>query len=230
MLQSLIDNLRRGRWLQACLTLGLAASAAHANLVTSIPGGTVITMPSLNYFGPGPQAFGSGITWTSTNASNQGGSVFGYTGGYGFAGNGFWDGAVGPMAGLNDSTLTTGISDTMTFSFATPVEAVGGFLNYAPGYGTPTIAVYDPTNTLIESATLSFLTSGGADQGQFLGFQETTANIGSFTLTDAYVSITDLTVGGLNPVPEPAAFIPLAALLGVLAFGLVRRHRVRVQA
>ena len=37
------------------LGLGLAAHPAVATVVTSIPGGTVISMPAVNYFGPGPE-------------------------------------------------------------------------------------------------------------------------------------------------------------------------------
>src|SRR5262252_524904 len=79
---------------------------AGATVVTSIPGGTAIPMPAINFFGSGPQVFGTTnlVTWTSTNATHQGGSVFGYTGVYSYLGNGFWTGALGPMAGLNDST------------------------------------------------------------------------------------------------------------------------------
>ena len=48
-------------------------------------------MPVVNYFGPGPQTYAN-HTWTSTNATYQGGSVFGYVGGYGFGSNGYWNG------------------------------------------------------------------------------------------------------------------------------------------
>ena len=72
-------------------------------------------------------------------------SLFGaHSDSYGFGTNGQWTGALGPMAGLNDATDYFTVTDTMTFAFATPVSAVGGFLNYTPGFSTPTtIAVYD---------------------------------------------------------------------------------------
>ena len=94
---------------------------AGASVVTSIPGGTVIPMPAVDYFGPGPQTFGPGsfaVTWSSTNAFNGGGAAFGYAGTYGpysFVSNGQWTGAMGPMAGLNDSTDFYGSTDIDDF-------------------------------------------------------------------------------------------------------------------
>ena len=43
-----------------------------------------------------------GITWSSTNAFNQGGSVFGLHRlyGYSFLANGILDAGIGPMAGV----------------------------------------------------------------------------------------------------------------------------------
>ena len=74
-------------------------------------------MPAVNYFGPGPQTFGPGITWSSTNAFNGGGAVFGFTPGMSLHTTASWETAVGlerlgPMAGLNDSTDDYGVTDT----------------------------------------------------------------------------------------------------------------------
>jgi len=213
--------------LAAVLAAGLTAHPATASVVTSLPGGTVVPMPATNAFGPGPEVFGPGITWSSTNASNQGGSVFGYTGGYGFLGNGFWTGGLGPMAGLNDSTDAYGVTDTMTFAFSTPKSAVGGFLNYVPFSSNPTtIAVYDSGHNLIESFNLTFLTGGGPDTGEFFGFQESTSDISYFTLTDNYVGLTNLTYLESPAVPEPSSIMLLGlGLAGIGAIGWLKKRQ-----
>jgi hypothetical protein len=210
--------------LAVCITV----IPAMADPVTSLPGGTVASMPVLNYFGPGPQAFGPGITWSSTNATRQSGSVFGYTLGYGFGGNGLWDSNIGPMAGLNDSFAAYGFTDTMTFAFSTPVAGVGGFLNYVPGGQTPTvITAYDSGMNLLESYSLTFLTGGGNNTGEFHGFLRTSPDISYFTLTDNYVGITDLTItGSYTPViPEPGTILLLGTGLAAIGLAAWRRKR-----
>lgn len=191
--------------------LALFVVQAAATVITTVPVSARITIPALNYFGSGPQ-MGLGpvaYTWTSTNAFNDGGSVFGFTFPYGFGDNGSWDGSLGPMAGVNNSFDYSGITDTMTFQFATPIQVVGGFFNYVPGGSTPTtIAVYDTNNVLIESYDLTFFTGPGVNLGEWLGFQETTP-IGYFTMSDNFIAIA-------SPTPEPSTL----AFLGTGALGL----------
>jgi len=208
----------------------ILAVHAGASLVTSLPGGTVVPMPvidcsSPNFacFGPGPFTFGPGITWSSTNDSFMGGSLFGYDGSslgrpYSFFPNGNWTSASGPMALLNDSTDLFGSTDTMTFAFTTPVTAVGGFLNYVPSPNTPTIiAVYDASGNLLESFNLTFVTGGADDTGKFYGFQESSPVISYFTLTDNYVGITNLTIAS---TPEPATWLLCGSgLVGLIGYG-----------
>lgn len=172
-------------------TLGIAQAII---IVDSLPGGTISPMPNIDFFGSGPQFFGEGVTWSSEYTD----SVFGYDNGYGFSSNGYWgEGLI--MAGTNNST------STMTFTFATPVTGVGGLINYAPGYGSPVIAAYDSTSTLLETTTLSFSTGGGNNSGVFYGFLETTAQIKYFTLSGAYIGIANLTTTEASPVPEPVS-------------------------
>jgi hypothetical protein len=203
----------------------LAVSQAGAAVVFSLPSSAYIQMPTANYFGGGPES-GVGYTWSSTNDGIlccQGGSVFGYTGGYGFGNNGVWTGSLGPMAGVNDSFDVYGVTDTMTFAFTTPVSIIGGFLNYVPGGSTPTtIAVYDSGMNLIESYNLTFLTGQVTDAGQTLGFQEATADISYFTMTGNYIGIVSVT-GTETLVPEPGSMMLLGSGI-LLAIGLGRRR------
>jgi hypothetical protein len=187
----------------------VAPVPSRAELVNAIPGGEVIPMPGITYFGNGPQTFGPGVTWTSTSSF----AVFGHArGGYQFNENGIWfAGVVEPWAAINNAGLIPGTSEiySMTFSFSTPVSAVGGFINYAlmgNTYASPVIAVYDVHNNLIESAVINFNLGGVNNSGIFYGFQEIAPIIGSFKLSDSYIGLTNLTIksgpGTCEPPPS----------------------------
>lgn len=188
----------------------LSCVSASANVVTALPGGTVLSMPGNSQFSAGPIQLAPGVTWSSQSGS----SVYGYNGGYGFAGNGSWNGM--DMMGSNSG------SAVMTLTFAAPVAGIGAFFNYAPGYGTPVIAAYDVNNQLIESLTLSFGANAN-NGGQFEGFLENTANIKSFRMSGAYIGATNVTVQRGAAVPEPATLALFS--LGLLGLGALRRQR-----
>ena len=183
--------------------ISMLSGNVSATLITSLPDGTIAPMPLVTYYGQGPQIVSPTITWTAdTNSS------FGFPG-FGFGSNGIWTGALGPDAGLNSS------SGSMKFSFNDPVSAVGGLLNYSPGNGIATIFIFDITDSLLESYILSFVTTQN-DTGFFFGFRQSTANIGSFRLSNSFIGITGLTV--VHNAPEPASIALVgAALLGMAA-------------
>jgi PEP-CTERM motif len=209
---------------------GGSSSYAQAGLVTTSAGFgppvEVVDFSQFNggfTFGPGPQQIGGlvgeDIVWTSTNASNNGGAVIG-NGSYGLGDNGFWDGAFS-YTGLNDSSVSDSVTDTMTYQFNTaPVAAVGGFINYAPNFGDVTITALDSNGNVLESYDLSLLapinTPGQTDGGAFRGIMRPTADIAALTVSDGFVVLTDLTFShNATAVPEPASLTLLC--LGTLS-------------
>lgn len=150
--------------------------------------------------------------------------MLGYNGGYSFIDNGFTDET---LVGLNSTSDIYGVSDTMSFSFAAPVSAVGAVLNWAPNVAPVTISAYDVGGSLLESFTLSAGLENLAAPNSFYGFQRSSADIASFRLTDGYVAA----IGGLSvsgAVPEPATWAMM--ILGFGAVGGAMRRRQSVAA
>ena len=211
----------------AAATTTFAAFGANAALETSSHA-AYIPFATDNYFGTGPVTVAPGVTWTSTNAFNQGGAVYGYDGGYGFGVNGY---DFETLAGINDSSDVYGVVDSMTFSFATPVSSVGGFINWVPNALPVTIAAYDASNNLLESFTLSAGDVNLVTPNSFYGFLDGTADISSFVLTDGYVGVMSGLNGGTitgGGVPEPATWALM--LVGVAGLGAGLRARRRTSA
>lgn len=189
----------------------LFSSSANATPVTALADGTLVSLPAVNAFTGGPVTVSPDITWSSNNTS----SVYGYNSGYGFGSNGVWNGLT--MVGSNSPTAI------MTFTFANAVQGFGGFLNYAPGSGSPAvISTFDVNHNLIESTILSFQTGGATNSGQFHGFLDSVADIASFQMTGSYIGGTNFVVQAAA-VPEPLTL----ALLGIGLFGMmsVRRRK-----
>jgi hypothetical protein len=205
--------------LAAASGVALAASSASAAVIYS-PEAAYVPFPVVNATGAGPESLTSNITWTSTNASNQGGSVYGWNQGYSFLGNSNYSFGTWTVVGLNDSSGYYGVVDSMTFNFATPVKTIGAVLNWVTSQAPVTIAAYNSDGGLLDTLTLSANGVNLETPDRFYGFAEDTADISKFVLTDGYVAA----IGGLNGVPEPAAWALM--LVGFAGLGAaLRTHR-----
>jgi len=193
----------------------LGSSAANAIVVTSIPGAAVQTMPASDMFSSGPITFGDGVTWSASTPY----AVFGWTNGYGFSSNGVWFGAP-PMAGTNMA------SGTMTFTLPGVTDAIGGVLNWSNDsssyYPDASMSVYDSSNNLLETYSLTVAGVNVAAPDSFYGFYRPQDDIHSFVLTDAYIGLRSLTFG-VPAVPEPATWALM--LLGFGGIGLAMRRQ-----
>jgi hypothetical protein len=201
----------------------VAASAAHAVPVVALAGSTTYAIPAVNFFSNGPFDIAPGITWSANGVARP--AVFGYTGGYGFAANGEWDGL--SMIGTDGETAG------MRIDFAAPVAGVGAYMNYAPQQGDPAvISIFDSTDTLLESYTLSFLvdtSQAGINLGEFHGFLQSTNNISYMTLSGSYLGAANLETVSVGAIPEPETYALMMAGLGLLTF-VARKRKQKIGA
>jgi len=199
--------------------------------------------PTGNSFGAGPQAVGAStgesIVFTSSNADTDGGAVISAAAPpdddseaeasrhYGLANNGTWETPFS-WAGVNSE------SDYIEFRFDSGmVSAVGTFMNYAPGFGTPRIAAYGNQGQLLESYNLEtaapISTPDQSNGGDFRGILRHALDIRSLRLTGAYAVANTITFSrSVTPEPLPSPSVPgplpLVGLAG--AWGWARRlHR-----
>jgi hypothetical protein len=195
----------------------LSTLPLSAALLTSAPvGGSTTTLAGGGSCFSGPSAgVVSGFSLTATNDA-----CYNYSGGWGLDSNGNWG-----MSLIGDNSGST----LFTIDLGGLFGAVGGFLNYAPGYGTPVITALAADGvTVLESYDLSvsapISTPSGFDQGAFRGISRPTAEIAYLQFGGSYTALHDLTLVEGSTVPEPATtFLVLAG--SALAFLGKRRLR-----
>jgi hypothetical protein len=196
------------------LALSVGAASSQAAVVTSLPSGTALVIPSVNQLGfTGPAIVASGVTYTSTQPS-----AYGYTDYYGFSSNGWWTGT--SMIGLDDAT------GYFTLSFANGISGFLGELNWSTGAGgDASIQIFDSSNNLLESLTLE---SDGINlvAPGYYGFSRATADIASVRFNEEYIGVRNiLTSQASSVVPEPASYALVA--LGLAGFAIARRKTAK---
>ena len=137
---------------------------------------------------------GESITWTASSPE----SLIGISTSYGFSANGVWDNKRGGITGTN------ALDSSMTYTFNTgPVSAVGGFMNYVPGFADVTITALGLGGVVLQTYDVSALapisTPGGVDAGAFRGVVDATADIYAFRVANGGVGLDDLTFSRQAP-------------------------------
>jgi len=198
----------------------LVSTAASAALVTSSssfpPGSQVVDFSQFTGAGEvngtnGPVQVGGlvgvDVEFTCTNSAGYLENTS-----WGFGTNGSWDSGRSGFAGVN------GTGFPMVFTFAAPIAAVGGFMNYDPGYGSVTIEALGAGSTVLESYDLTSaapISVTGNDNGAFRGIVRQNRDIVAFRVTGAFAGVDDLAIGAgaLIPTLSLAGLAVLATLL-----------------
>jgi hypothetical protein len=219
--------------------IGLAlvtAVISNANLITSAnqigKSSTVVDFSQFagakTIYTEGPVPVGSGVTFRSTNPD---GSLLG-SGPYSFNNNGTW-GSTLTMAGLDVDNFG-GDAYSMTFSFAKPVSAVGGILDYAvfpsSGFSDVVITALGSKGQILASYDVTVKAPISGPGGAFVGISQSQADIAAFSLSNSAVAIRDLTFSssGTPTSPEPSTLLLLGGGIVVLCVGRRKRGRTGV--
>jgi hypothetical protein len=143
--------------------------------------------------------------------------------------NGQWTNfGIGIRDGNFVSSAFIGNTGSMIFSFASAQQNVSIFANQFQQANVPnrlTFTALDGFGNTLESSTVSIDTAAdGYDEGMFIGFQRSSADIRSFVLTDGSFVVDNLTI---SAVPEPESYAMLLA--GLAAIGAAVRRRKQSQ-
>lgn len=181
-----------------CFSCLQAALLTDSSSITGTP--TVITFDGLSYSDvTTPVDLGDGVTVTG---SGPGLSI---TDLWMLGDNGLWVGLEG-FAAISSESM-------MTFSFTTPVDQVGGFMNY----GAPepcTISILGNLGQVLESYELTVsapinTNEENVNNGAFRGFSRSAADIYGFRVSCEGIGAAVLDDLTFHAVPEPASALML---------------------
>jgi len=173
--------------------------------VTSLDLGNGISMTSSEFSTVGQNAFdlGQNGLWTTEGNSNRDGNFV--------------------------STNFTGALDGFTFTFSAAMQNVGIFVNQSQITGVNNslqLVARNSSGDELERFTISIDTDAdGYDEGKFVGFARTSADIYSFSLMGIGSDDGSFVADNLlvSSVPEPESYAML--LVGLGAIGAVARRR-----
>lgn len=206
----------------ALLAASVSAQAAPVIADSATFTGDVITFNEFDGLTVGSSLdLGNGVTLTTTAEAivGQYAQDLGDNGLWSVIGNDNRDGT------FLASAFTTNRGE-IGFSFANPVSSVGAFVNQFQATGKTSnsllVVAYDIDGYVLESFRVSIDTDAfGYDEGKFLGFQRTNADIYGFGIVDGSVVIDNVVT---SAVPEPGTWGLMLAGLGIAGFA-ARRSR-----
>ena len=191
------------------------AALANASVITSSQGLTFSSFPIVQKGNDeGPETFGQNgdVTYTS----NDPGALYGYTGQYGFGGNGFDRGGRVLTGTAGDLTTPTEIN----FAFAQPVYRAGFTADWTNGLGPVTLTAFNSSGAAIESLALADANGANLETPDSLyGFSA--PGISSIGISGVEVVAFD---GLYSGVPEPSIWALLIAGLSMIG-GMLRFRR-----